>query len=69
MDQDRFTVDLRTEAGRLDYAQQLWSRFCEDLGDDPGKARTRLLSGIQIAVREALDGGHIDPLIYTKSAN
>ena len=65
---DEFSINLGTESGRLDYAQQLWARFCEDAQDDAAKARTRLIAGIQIALREAQDGGHIEPLIYARAA-
>ena len=47
------TTDLSTDAGSLLAARQLWHRFCEDLKDDPGKARARLISGIQFAIRDA----------------
>ena len=48
-------IDIRTETGRFTYAQQLWVRFCQDMQDEPNKAKARLVSGIQIALREALD--------------
>lgn len=65
---DLATIDLATDGGRLDYAQQLWRRFCEDMADDPAKARTRLISGVQIAMREAALGNKIEPLIFFKAA-
>lgn len=61
---DEYSIDLRTEGGRLDYAQQLWHRYCEDMAIDVQKAHVRLISGIQIALREAIDGGHIEPLVF-----
>jgi hypothetical protein len=68
MSDDKFSIDLATEAGRLDYAQQLWRRYCEDLQHDPAKAHTRLIAGTQIALREAAEGRKIEPLIYFKAA-
>ena len=60
MDQARSTIDLRTEIGRFTYAQQLWARFCQDMRDNPSKAKARLVSGIQVALREAVNVGHPD---------
>lgn len=65
---DDFSINLTNESGRLDYAQQIWRRFCEDMIDDPAKARTRLIANVQIALREVQDGGHVEPLIYFKAA-
>lgn len=55
-------IDLKTERGRLFFAQQLWERFCEELMADPNKAYTRLVAGIQIGLRDARQGGFTDGL-------
>lgn len=68
MTDDKFAIDLSNDNGRLDYAQQLWARFCDDMKDDPRKARTRMIAGMQIAMREAAEGRKIEPLIYFKAA-
>ena len=61
---DEFSIDLRDAAGTLEISKQLWQRFCEDMMDDQNKAKVRLLSGIQIAIRDARDGGFTEPLMY-----
>jgi len=69
MASDPYRIDLTTERGSLRLAQQLWQRFCEDLMIDPAKARVRLVSGIQIAVRDARAGGFTDALFYDASSS
>ena len=67
---DQFSIDVRTDAGTLEIGQQLFQRFCEDLsGHDPATARARLVSGIQVAIRDAIDGGHTEPLYYYQPAD
>jgi len=53
-------IDLTTDACRLEVAQQLYQRFCKDMAEDPSKAKVRLVSGIQVALRDALVYGRTD---------
>ena len=64
-----FAIDLTKADGRFEIAGQLFHRFCEDLAHDSGKARVRLVSGIQIAIREARAKGWIEPLIYYRAGD
>ena len=64
MPKDKFSIDLTTEVGRLEYATQLYKRYLDDLYHDAAKARVRLISGIQIAIREAQSPGYIEPIIF-----
>lgn len=67
-DRDQFSVDLTDAAGTLEISKQLWDRFCDDLKDDATKARVRLISGIQIAIRDGREKGWTDPIVYYKSS-
>lgn len=70
MTNDKLNIDLTDEAGRLEIATQLFHRFCEDLmHEGDGKARPRLLSGIQIALRDAVNGKKTEPLFYYRTDN
>jgi hypothetical protein len=44
------------EADRLEIASQLYERFCDDLLNRSDVARVRLVSGIQVALRNAAEG-------------
>lgn len=44
------------ETDRLEIASQLYERFCVDLMERSDKARVRLISGIQVALRDAANG-------------
>lgn len=67
---DKFKINLTNEAGRLEIATQLFQRFCEDLmHEGDGKARTRLISGIQVALRDAAQGDKTEPLFYYRTDN
>lgn len=48
---DELRASALTETEALRVAQRIWKQFAEDLADDPGKAKTRLISSIQIALR------------------
>jgi len=48
--------DLKLEQHRLEVASQLYERFCDDMLKQSGMARTRLVAGIQIALRDAAEG-------------
>lgn len=48
-------LDMTDDWGRYEVARQLFERFCEDLKVDAAKARVRLISGIQIALRDAAE--------------
>lgn len=50
-------IIVTTDGGRLALASQLWERFCKELAADPGKAKTRLIAGIQVAIRDAIEDG------------
>ena len=58
-----FKLNPKVEADRLLIATKLWERFCSDLVSNPSMARTRLTSGIQVALRDAADGVETE-LIY-----
>jgi hypothetical protein len=64
MTKDQFSIDLTSESGRLEYATQLYQRYLEDLFHDAAMARVRLISGMQVALREAQKTGHIEPLVF-----
>ena len=59
-----FAVRLTDDAGTLAFAEQLWQRFCEDLMQNPNMAKVRLISGVQIAIRDALKDGETPALLY-----
>jgi hypothetical protein len=50
------SLDPCDERDRLEIASQLYERFCSDLVQQSDKARTRLVSGIQVAIRDAAAG-------------
>jgi hypothetical protein len=52
------TTTLMNDGGTLLFAEHLWARFCDDMRDDPNMAKVRLISGVQIAIRDALKSGH-----------
>lgn len=60
---DDLSLDMADDRGRLEIARQLFERFCEDLKSDASKARVRLISGIQVALRDAVE----DPDRHTQS--
>jgi flagellar biosynthesis regulator FlaF len=39
-----------TETEALRIGQRIWKQFCDDLADDPSKAKTRLIASIQVAL-------------------
>jgi len=49
------SLDMADDWGRLEIARQLFERFCDDLKTDSSKARVRLVSGIQVALRDAVE--------------
>lgn len=49
-------LDPQKEKDRLEIATQLYERFCRDLMAQSDKARVRLVSGIQVALRDAAEG-------------
>ena len=49
-------LDPSNESDRLEIASQLYERFCADLAQRSDKARVRLVSGIQVALRDAAGG-------------
>lgn len=49
-------LDPCDEKDRLEIATQLYERFCSDLVQQSDKARVRLVSGIQVALRDAAAG-------------
>ena len=49
-------LDPCDENDRLEIATQLYERFCADLVQQSDKARVRLVSGIQVALRDAAAG-------------
>jgi hypothetical protein len=49
-------LDPRDERDRFLIASQLYERFCVDLVQQSDKARVRLVSGIQMALRDAAAG-------------
>ena len=49
-------LDPCDEHDRLEIASQLYERFCSDLVERSNKARVRLISGIQVALRDAAEG-------------
>lgn len=51
------TIDLTTDDGRLEFAQQAYMLLCEGLADNPSRARTRLIANIQVAIRDAIETG------------
>ena len=53
---DPALLDPADEHDRLEIAAQLYERFCADLVDRSDKARVRLISGIQVALRDASEG-------------
>lgn len=57
-------LNMHEEACRLEVATQLFERFCDDLKDHPPWARTRLVSGIQIALRDAAAYGATTPVQF-----
>jgi hypothetical protein len=66
---DPFKIRLTDDAGTLAFAEQLWQRFCEDLMTDSVKARVRLISGVQIAIRDAIECGETDALFYEPASH
>lgn len=54
-------LDPSIERDRLEIASQLYERFCRDLTVQSDKARVRLVSGIQIALRHASEGDVVAP--------
>ena len=57
------TIVLTTDAGTLELGNRLWKRFTQDMEKDPSMARARLISGIQVSIRDALrDGWTVDPI-------
>jgi hypothetical protein len=56
MSDDRTFLDPSDESDRLEIASQLYERFCADLVHRSDKARVRLVSGIQVALRDAAEG-------------
>jgi hypothetical protein len=54
-------LDPREECDRLEIASQLYERFCADLVQQSDKARVRLISGIQVAIRDAAAGEMTEP--------
>ncbi|HRN83271.1 MAG TPA: hypothetical protein PK857_00505 [Hyphomicrobium sp.] len=53
---DKPALDMSTCSDRLELATQLYERFCADLVERSDMARVRLISGIQIALRDASEG-------------
>lgn len=49
-------LDPKEESDRLEIATQLYERFCHDLAHRSDSARVRLVSGIQVALRDAASG-------------
>lgn len=47
-------IDIDPDARRLKTALGLYERFCSDLTRDAGMARSRLIAGIQVALRNEL---------------
>lgn len=54
-------LDPSNERDRLEIASQLYERFCSDLVERSSHARMRLVSGIQVALRDAAEGLQTDP--------
>lgn len=48
-----FAFQADADAERLNVAQALYARFCTDLQHDAGMARSRLIAGIQNAIRDS----------------
>jgi hypothetical protein len=60
-----FDIFLGDDEGRLRIAQELYERFTEDLNHDGLiKARVRLVSGIQIAIRDAMQKRQRTPPLF-----
>lgn len=59
-------IDLKTDAGRLEFGRQAWLIFCEDMADDPAKAKVRMISNIQIAIKDAIEKGATANLALTR---
>lgn len=49
-------LDPTDERDRLEIALQLYERFAADYLERPHAARARLVSGIQVALRDAVEG-------------
>lgn len=54
------SLNMNRAHDRLECAQLLFARFCEDLKTDGAKARTRLIAGIQICLESAAAHEPID---------
>jgi len=62
-------LQVGSEHDRLAYACQLYQRFCIDLAEDTAMARTRLIAGIQIGMREARYSDFIEPAISDRQTD
>jgi hypothetical protein len=51
------TINLEDDGGTLELGLSLWRRFCRDMEKDPNMAKARLVSGIQVAIRDARSCG------------
>ncbi len=49
-------LNARDETGRLEIARALYARFCADLACTPEVARSRLVAGMQVVMRDAAEG-------------
>lgn len=62
------SLDPAIDAEALEIGRELFLRYVRDLADsEPGKARTRLVNGIQIALRQAARGELVISADDTKS--
>lgn len=55
-DIDEFENGRKAEDLRM--AQEMYSKFCVSLTDNPGQAKTQLIAGIQIALAAARRDGY-----------
>lgn len=61
------TIALHDDSGTLELGLSLWKRFCRDMERDPSMAKARLVSGIQVAIRDArAHGWTTDPTWNSK---